>query len=120
MIKSVVKSQDFMLSLDVESAFFHVPIHPKHRKFFSSHLACRHGLHQNVEALRGRTVKLYQDNQTVCGAQELLEMIALKELKTCRQGLHQNVEALRGRTVKLYQDNQTVCGALRKMSSTND
>jgi hypothetical protein len=24
---------------------------------------CRHGLHQNVEALRGRTVKLYQDNQ---------------------------------------------------------
>jgi hypothetical protein len=30
--------------------------------------ACRHGLHQNVEALRGRTVKLYQDNQAVCGA----------------------------------------------------
>ena len=28
---------------------------------------CRHGLHQNVEALRGRTVKLYQDNQAVCG-----------------------------------------------------
>jgi hypothetical protein len=28
-----------MLSLDVESAFFHVPIHPKHCKFFSSHLA---------------------------------------------------------------------------------
>jgi hypothetical protein len=24
--------------------------------------ACRHGLHQNVEALRDRTVKLYQDN----------------------------------------------------------
>jgi hypothetical protein len=39
MFKSVVKTQDFMLSLDVESAFFHVPIHPKHRKFFSSHLA---------------------------------------------------------------------------------
>jgi hypothetical protein len=39
MLKSVVKPQDFMLSLDVESAFFHVPIHPKHRKFFSSHLA---------------------------------------------------------------------------------
>jgi hypothetical protein len=38
MHKSVVKSQEFMLSLDVESAFFHVPIHPKHRKFFSSHL----------------------------------------------------------------------------------
>ena len=30
--------------------------------------ACRHGLHHNVEALRGCTVKLYQDNQTVCGA----------------------------------------------------
>jgi hypothetical protein len=28
----------------------------------------RHGLHQNVDALRGRTVKLYQDNQAVCGA----------------------------------------------------
>jgi hypothetical protein len=27
--------------------------------------AYRHGLHQNVEALRGRTVKLYQDNQVV-------------------------------------------------------
>ena len=39
MLKSVVKPQDWMLSLDVESAFFHVPIHPKHRKFFSSHLA---------------------------------------------------------------------------------
>ena len=39
MLKSVVKPQDFMLSLDVESAFFHVPIHPKHRKFFSNHLA---------------------------------------------------------------------------------
>jgi hypothetical protein len=39
MFKLVVKPQDFMLSLDVESAFFHVPIHPKHRKFFSSHLA---------------------------------------------------------------------------------
>ena len=33
------RAQDFILSLDVESAFFHVPIHPKHRKFFSSHWA---------------------------------------------------------------------------------
>ncbi len=39
MFKSVVRPQDFMLSLYVESVFFHVPIHPKHRKFFSSHLA---------------------------------------------------------------------------------
>jgi hypothetical protein len=29
--------------------------------------ACRHVFHQNVETLRGRTVKLYQDNQAVCG-----------------------------------------------------
>ena len=39
MLKSVVRSQDFILSLDVESVFFHVPINVKHRKFFSSHLA---------------------------------------------------------------------------------
>ena len=50
-------------------------------------------------------------------SQEVLEMIALKELKACLHGLHQNVEVLRVRTVKLYQDNQTVCGALCKMSS---
>jgi hypothetical protein len=30
--------------------------------------ACRHGLHQNVEVLRDHTVKIYQDNQAVCGA----------------------------------------------------
>ncbi len=50
-------------------------------------------------------------------SQEVLEMIAFKDLKVCRHGLHQNVEALHGRTVKLYQDNQDVCGALRRMSS---
>jgi hypothetical protein len=38
MLKSVVRPQDWMLSLDVESVFFQIPIHPKHRKFFSSHL----------------------------------------------------------------------------------
>ncbi len=38
MLKSVVRPQDWMPSLDVESEFFHVPIHPKHRKFFSRHL----------------------------------------------------------------------------------
>ncbi len=47
----------------------------------------------------------------------MLEVIAVKELKSCRHGLHQNVEALRDRTVKLYQDNQVVCGTLLKMSS---
>ncbi len=39
MLTSVVRPQDFMLSLDVESAYFHVPIHPSHRKFFAPHLA---------------------------------------------------------------------------------
>ena len=34
--ESVVNPQDFMLNLDVESAYFHVPIHQKHRKFFFS------------------------------------------------------------------------------------
>jgi hypothetical protein len=38
-LKSVVRPQDCMLRLDVESVFFHVPIHPKYRKVFSSHLA---------------------------------------------------------------------------------
>jgi hypothetical protein len=38
MLKSVVRPQGFMLRLDVESVFFHVLIHPKHRKFFSSYL----------------------------------------------------------------------------------
>ena len=28
----------------------------------------RHGLHQNLDVIRGRTVKLYQDNQAVVGA----------------------------------------------------
>ena len=50
-------------------------------------------------------------------SQEVLEMIALKELKAVRHGLHQNLDAIRGRTVKLYQDNMAVVGALRKMSS---
>ncbi len=50
-------------------------------------------------------------------SQEVLEMIALKELKAARHGLHQNLDAIRGRTVKLYQDNMAVVGALRKMSS---
>ena len=37
MLKSVVKPQDFC-SAWMLKVFFHVPIHPKHRKFFSSHL----------------------------------------------------------------------------------
>ena len=30
--------------------------------------AVRHGLYQNLDSIRGRTVKLYQDNMTVVGA----------------------------------------------------
>jgi hypothetical protein len=30
--------------------------------------AVRHGLHQNLDDIRGRTVKLYQDNMAVVGA----------------------------------------------------
>ena len=37
-LKSVVRPQDWMLILDVESVLFHVPIHPNHHKFFSSPL----------------------------------------------------------------------------------
>jgi hypothetical protein len=44
-------------------------------------------------------------------SQEVLEIIASKELKACRHDLHQNVDALRGKTVKLYQDNQAAVGA---------
>jgi hypothetical protein len=46
----------------------------------------------------------------------VLEMIALKQLKTCH---HPRIasECRGGRTVKIYQVNQTVCGVLRKMPS---
>ena len=38
-LPSTLKPNDFMISLDVESAFFHVGIAPSHRKYFASHLA---------------------------------------------------------------------------------
>jgi hypothetical protein len=54
---------------------------------------CRHGLHQNVEALRGRMVKLYQDNQTVCGT--LCQMSSkcpalMTEIKDLVPWIHEN------------------------------
>jgi hypothetical protein len=54
---------------------------------------CRHGLHQNVEALRGRTVKLYLDNMTVVGA--LLKMSSkcpelMSEIKGLVPWLHEH------------------------------
>jgi hypothetical protein len=36
-LPNILKPNDFMVSLDVESAFFHVAIADSHRKFFSSH-----------------------------------------------------------------------------------
>ena len=55
--------------------------------------ACRHGLHQNVEALRGRTVKLYQDNQAVCGALRKMSSkcpALMSEIKDLVPWLHEN------------------------------
>ncbi len=51
------------------------------------------GLHQNVEALRGRTVKLYQDNQAVCGALRKMSSkcpALMTEIKDLVPWLHQN------------------------------
>ena len=55
--------------------------------------ACRHDLHQNVESLRGRTVKLYQDNMTVVGV--LLKMSSkcpdlMAEIKVPVPWLHEH------------------------------
>jgi hypothetical protein len=55
--------------------------------------ACRHGLHQNVEVLRGRTVKLYQDNQSVCGALRKMSSkcpALMAEIKDLVPWLHEN------------------------------
>jgi hypothetical protein len=38
-LPNILKPNDFMVSLDVESAFFHVVIAESHRKYFSSHFA---------------------------------------------------------------------------------
>jgi hypothetical protein len=37
--KQRIEHKDWMLNLDMESVFFHVPIYPKHLKLFSNHLA---------------------------------------------------------------------------------
>ncbi len=54
---------------------------------------CRHGLHQNVEALRGRTVKVYQDNQAVCGALRKMSSkcpALMSEIKDLVPWVHEN------------------------------
>ena len=69
MLKSVVKPQDFMLSLDVESAYFHVPIHSKHRKFFSRHLALPLFVNNKFIELHAtrRLFRLYQTRPRAIG-----------------------------------------------------
>ena len=54
---------------------------------------CRHGFHQNVEVLRGRTVKLYQDNQSVCGALRKMSSkcpALMAEIKDLVPWIHEN------------------------------
>jgi uncharacterized protein YsxB (DUF464 family) len=55
--------------------------------------ACHHGLLQNVETLRGHTVKLYQDNQAVCGALSKMSSkcpAVMSEIKDLVPWLHEN------------------------------
>jgi hypothetical protein len=57
------------------------------------HKAFRHDLYQNVEALYGRTVKLYQDNQVVCGALRKMSSkcpALMSEIKDLVPWLHEN------------------------------
>jgi hypothetical protein len=60
---------------------------------FKEFKACRHGFHQNVETLRGRTVKLYQDNKSVCGALRKMSSkcpVLMTEIKDLVPWLHEN------------------------------
>jgi hypothetical protein len=52
----------------VESAFFHVPIHPKHRKFFSSHLALPLFVKQVYRAAARRLLCLFKTRPRSSGA----------------------------------------------------
>jgi hypothetical protein len=54
---------------------------------------CRHDLHHNVESLHGHTVKLYQDNQAVCGALRKTSSkcpTLMTEIKDLVPWLHEN------------------------------
>jgi hypothetical protein len=49
--------------------------------------AVRHGLHQNLDAIHGRTVKLYQDNMAVVGALRKMSSrypALMTDIKECR------------------------------------
>ena len=48
--------------------------------------ACRHRLHQNVEALRDHTVKLYQDNMSVVGSLRKKEVMQVTRTHSRNQG----------------------------------
>ncbi len=60
---------------------------------------CHHDLHQNVESLHGHTVKLYQDNQAVCGALRKMSSkcpTLMTEIKDLVPWLHENKIRLDG------------------------
>jgi hypothetical protein len=55
--------------------------------------ACRHGLRQNVKALCGRTVNLYQDNMLVAGSLRKMSSKSpalTAEIKDLVPWLHEN------------------------------
>jgi hypothetical protein len=86
MLKSVVKSQDFMPSLDVESAYFHVTIHPKHRKFFSNHL-------ELPLFVNDKFIELQPGGYFVCSRPELASLVPSAQTPShLRHLYHQVVE----------------------------
>ena len=64
MLKSVVRPQDWMLSLDMESAFFHVPIHPSIENSFRRIWLCR-SLSTTSLSICNQEVTLSAQDQTL-------------------------------------------------------
>ena len=58
-LPSTLKPNDVLISLDVESAFFHVGIAPSHRKYFASHLAI-------PAFVKGMFIPLHPDGYWCC------------------------------------------------------
>ena len=85
MLTSVVRTQDFMLSLDVESAYFHVPIHPSHRKFFASHLAL-------PLFVKNKFIELQPGGYFVCTRPDLAQVPSAQTPPHLRHHYHQVVE----------------------------
>jgi hypothetical protein len=68
--------------------------------------ACRHDLHQNVETLRVRTVKLYQDNMVVCEALRKMSSkcpVLMTEIKDLVPWLHETRTVLTWSTFEVKQ-----------------